>query len=111
MRSDPSRASARPGDRGPAAHYASATRGKREKGKGKSTTRDSDVLRTRMKMVRCLRIALGSAYELQCHLEIASRISLIDANDLQAVIDQCVTTIKLVIGLLKKFHANVPQPS
>jgi hypothetical protein len=30
---------------------------------------------------------------------------------LQPAIEQCVTTIKLVIGLLKKFHASVPQPS
>jgi four helix bundle protein len=66
-------------------------------------------LSTRLQLIRCLRIALGSAYELRCHLEIAHRVGLTKPDDYQAALPDCDMVIRLLIGLLKKFHASVPR--
>jgi len=58
-------------------------------------------LSTRPQLVRCLRIALGSAYELRLHLELARDLRLTQGDqigDAEKLVDE---TIRMLIGMLK----------
>ncbi|MFQ5705453.1 MAG: four helix bundle protein [Gemmatimonadales bacterium] len=58
-------------------------------------------LGTQPQMIRCLRISLGSAYELRTHLRLAAYHKLLIAEDLDAVRRCCDPTIRLITGTLK----------
>ncbi len=66
------------------------------------------ALGTRSQLVRCLRIALGSATELACHLEMAQELKLIP-DAASGLLADCDRLIGLLIGLLKRLGARVPS--
>ena len=52
-------------------------------------------------MVRCARIALGSAYELQIHLELVRDLELVSAGRTDTAEGLADETIRMLIGMLK----------
>lgn len=68
-------------------------------------------LGTRPQLIRCLRIALGSAYELRTCIEIAIDLSLAAPERGRAASDRCTLVVRLLIGLLKRLRADVPRRS
>jgi four helix bundle protein len=59
-------------------------------------------LGTDRQFVRCLRIALGSTYELVGHIEMAREMALVDSELDRKLQEDCEVLIKLLVGLLKK---------
>jgi four helix bundle protein len=66
------------------------------------------ALGTRAQLVRHLRIALGSAFELRCHVDLAADLNLITASQAGEVQQNCIRTISVLVGLLKHLGARVP---
>ena len=62
-------------------------------------------LGTRPQLVRCMRIALGSAYELNTHLELVRDIGICETDELDRVIAVCSREIGLLIGTLRGLGA------
>jgi four helix bundle protein len=63
-------------------------------------------LGTRAQLIRCARMALGSAYELQIHLELAGDLGIVTGtrrSDLAKLTTRCIS---LLIGLLKGLDNN-----
>ena len=60
------------------------------------------ALGTPRQLVRCLRIAFGSACELAWHIEMARDMELLSLQDGTKLQQDCDMLIKLLIGLLKK---------
>ena len=58
-------------------------------------------LGTRLQLVRCTRIALGSAYELAVHIQLAADLDLLSADDATGLRAQCHRTAQLLGGLLR----------
>ena len=71
-------------------------------------------LGTEVQFRRMLRIALGSAYELKGHLEIALELRLIVGTKAMITVGQADRIVGLLIGLLKslgnKSRAPSPKP-
>ena len=59
-------------------------------------------LGTEKQFVRCLRIALGSTYELVGHIEMARDMGLLDPEKSKKLLEDSDVLVKLLIGLLKK---------
>jgi len=66
------------------------------------------ALGTKPQLIRHLRIALGSAAELRTHVDVASKLVLIDAAKNKSVIAGCDRSIGLIVGLLRRLGARVP---
>lgn len=66
-------------------------------------------LGSKAQLIRCARIALGSAYELQVHLELADELGLADSATCRSTQADCRRTIQLLIGLLRGLRARVPS--
>jgi four helix bundle protein len=58
-------------------------------------------LGTRAQIIRCARSALGSAYELHAHLELAGEMGIIRGASLIQLTELTKRTISLLIGLLR----------
>jgi four helix bundle protein len=63
---------------------------------------------TRPQLIRCLRIAFGSACELKIHLSLAVDLKLTDEDAGKATYAECDRLVGLLIGLLRKLGAEVP---
>ncbi len=59
------------------------------------------ALSTTPQFIRCLRIALGSATQLQTHLDLAGEMELIRANERAEAAALCDQVIGLLIGLIR----------
>jgi four helix bundle protein len=59
------------------------------------------ALGTTRQLMRCLRIAHGSAAELLCHLRIARDLGLGAAGETEAALTLCDRVIALLIGTLR----------
>jgi four helix bundle protein len=57
---------------------------------------------------RMLRIALGSAFELKCHLEIAVELKLVVGTSAMVTVSEADRVISLLIGLLKSVGNRTP---
>jgi four helix bundle protein len=64
------------------------------------------ALATTRQFVRYLRIALGSATELQSHLELAADLDVISKDQSRETRDLCGRMISLLIGLLRSLQAR-----
>ncbi|MBI4503056.1 MAG: four helix bundle protein [Gemmatimonadetes bacterium] len=60
------------------------------------------ALGTPRQLVRCLRIAFGSACELAWHIELAAEMELLDPTEQKRLQEDTDLLIKLLIGLLKR---------
>ncbi len=58
-------------------------------------------LGTTPQLLRCTRIALGSAYELQIHLELVRDLELVETGKSATVEQLADETIRMLIGMLK----------
>jgi four helix bundle protein len=65
-------------------------------------------LGTRAQFIRCARIALGSAYELRAHLELAADLHLGNSEQLSQTLQKSVRAVGLLIGTLRGLRAQVP---
>ncbi len=65
-------------------------------------------LGTRPQFIRCLRISLGSAYELAGHLDLAVEVGLADKAAVASVREETRHLIRLLVGLLKRLGARTP---
>ena len=63
-------------------------------------------LGTRRQLIRCTRIALGSAYELRTHLELAEELHLAPPSDGTEAIELCNRAVALLIGLLRGLEST-----
>ena len=63
-------------------------------------------LGTRAQLTRCARMALGSAYELNVHLELAGELGLITGAAVIHLTHLTTRGISLLIGLLKGLDNN-----
>ena len=73
------------------------------------------ALGTTAQFVRFLKIALGSAAELQCHLRIAKDLELCNASGAESAIRGCERSIKLLVGLIRTlqgrlYQSRIPNP-
>lgn len=68
------------------------------------------ALGTKAQFVRCLRISLGSASELNRHLRLARKHELIHPSTGAVVIRTTERFIGVTVGLLKHLGADVPKP-
>jgi four helix bundle protein len=66
-------------------------------------------LSTTSQLIRCVRISLGSAYELKSHLTLARELELVTADAHEPVDRDCDGTIRLLIGLLRGLGARLPR--
>ena len=66
-------------------------------------------LGTRPQLVRCIRISLGSTYELKTHLELTRDLELAELTGVTEVLSSCDRTIALLIGLLRGLGAKAPS--
>ena len=62
-------------------------------------------LGTRPQLVRCMRISLGSAYELETHLELIKDLDLAPADHVEQALADCRQQIGLLIGTLRGLGA------
>ncbi len=67
------------------------------------------ALSTRSQLIRCLRISLGSACELRCHLLRALDLELVDKDDSEDTIEESDWLVGLLVGLLKSIGAQTPK--
>ena len=67
------------------------------------------ALGTRPQIVRVLRISLGSAAELYTHLALVEDVNLAPKEALDPVVATLVRCIGVLIGLLKRYGAQVPK--
>jgi four helix bundle protein len=58
-------------------------------------------LGTRPQLVRCMRISLGSAYELETHLELIEDLGLAPPDQIGQALAECRQQIGLLIGTLR----------
>ena len=68
------------------------------------------ALGTTIQFIRCLRIALGSAAELHCHLEIARDLGLVMQSAVEPDLQLALRVVRLLVGLLRKLGARTPTP-
>ena len=61
--------------------------------------------------VRFLRIALGSAYELEYHLIAARDIGAISASDTASLINQVVEVRRMIYGLIRRLTSDQSSSS
>jgi four helix bundle protein len=61
-------------------------------------------LGTTKQFIRCIRIALGSCYELRVHLELARDLKITDPKSLGPVLANTESTIRMLIGMLKSLQ-------
>jgi len=66
-------------------------------------------LSTKPQLVRTLRIALGSARELDIQLQIVGRLELVDTNFLIPLSDLCSSVIGMLTNLLKSLGSQFEQ--
>ncbi len=66
-------------------------------------------LGTRKQFIRMLRIALGSAFELKCHVELVIELSLSERDAAQNVVSGAERSVSVIIGLLKALGATSPK--
>ncbi|MGH7547867.1 MAG: four helix bundle protein [Gemmatimonadales bacterium] len=67
------------------------------------------ALGTTIQFVRCLRIALGSAAEVHCHLEIARDLGLVSDGGAESDLKLAERVVRLLVGLLRKLGARTPH--
>ena len=67
------------------------------------------ALGTTIQFVRCLRIALGSAAEVHCHLEIARDLGLVSNGGPESELKLAERVVRLLVGLLRKLGARTPH--
>lgn len=65
-------------------------------------------LSTRLQLIRCTRIALGSAHELGVHLQLATDLELLNPDQSSTLQPLCQRTTQLLIGLLRGLKARLP---
>lgn len=65
------------------------------------------ALGTKAQLIRCLRIAYGSASELVTHIELARRLEIISKDVSQNLLDQSDLLLSLLVGLLRHLGARV----
>ena len=65
-------------------------------------------LGTRAQLIRFVRIALGSASELKCHLELARDLKLAPTSQSEELIRETSRLLSVLIGFLKHLGARVP---
>jgi len=63
-------------------------------------------LATRPQLIRCVRISLGSVYELKTHLELARDLELAGLPEVTEVLATCDRTVALLLGLLRGLSAK-----
>jgi four helix bundle protein len=64
------------------------------------------ALGTRPQLVRCLRIAFGSAAELSAHLQLLEDLQLLDPSAVRPVLEHSTRLIRLLVGLVKRHGAK-----
>jgi four helix bundle protein len=64
------------------------------------------ALGTRKQLVRCLRIAFGSAAELSAHLQLLEDLQFLNASAVRRAIEDLTRLIRLLVGLLKRYGAK-----
>lgn len=67
------------------------------------------ALGTTPQFVRFLKIALGSAAELQCHLRIARDLKLCDSRDAETALERAGRAVGLLVGLIRTLHSRLSQ--
>lgn len=88
-------------------HFALANQVRRSAISIPSNVAEGYGLGTRAQFVRHLRIALGSAAELDSHLRLAASLKLISQQDVTGVRKDLDGTTGLLIGLLKSLGSHV----
>src|SRR5437588_12035498 len=68
------------------------------------------ALGTTIQFIRCLRIALGSAAELHCHLEIARDLGLVVHSAVEPEPELALRVVRLLVGLPRTLGARTPTP-
>ena len=92
------RATMTPGFRG---HYPLADQIRRAAISIPANLAEGYGLGTRAQLIRCARMALGSAYELECHLALAAELNLLSRESSTELPDLTKRSISLLIGLLR----------
>ncbi len=64
-------------------------------------------LGTRAQLIRCVRIALGSAMELELYFELTAELGILGTNE--SPLSDSDRVISILIGLLKRLGARVPR--
>ena len=90
-------------------HFALANQVRRSAISIPSNVAEGYGLGTRAQFVRHLRIALGSAAELDSHLRLAASLKLIPQQDVTGVRKDLDRTTGLLIGLLKCLGSHMPK--
>ena len=90
-------------------HYSLASQIRRAAASIPANIAEGYGLGTTSQLVRCLRISLGSAYELKCHLDLAVDVGILSDSEAAAVVAECKQSIRLRVGLLKHLKGRVPQ--
>ena len=89
-------------------HYALADQIRRASLSIPANMAEGYALSTRSQLIRCLRIALGSACELKCHLVRALDLELVRKNDTLDTLNESDRLVGLLVGLLKSLGAQTP---
>ena len=75
-----------------------------------SNIAEAFALGTNRQLIRCLRIALSSAMELETQLRIASRADMLPDHPLATTIEaEADREVSMIIGLLKRYGARIPS--
>ena len=90
-------------------HYSLADQVRRSAASIPANICEGYALGTRGQLIRCVRIALGSASELKCHLELARDVELVSGSDVDALITAVERLLGVLVGLLKRLGAKVPS--
>ena len=92
-------------------HYAVADQIRRSATSIPANIAEGYGLGTKAQLIRCLRIALGSTYELTTHLELVRDLDIVIDSDADSVLRRGKLVERLLIGLLKSLKAKTPLPS
>ncbi len=72
------------------------------------------ALGTTPQFLRCLRIALGSAAELQPHLDLVCFMKLAPEGEVRELVALCDRVLTIILGLIRKLaakhHSRLPSP-
>ncbi len=90
-------------------HYSLADQIRRAAASVPANIAEGYGLGTTSQLIRCLRISLGSAYELKCHVDLAVDVGIVSEPEAAPVLDECTQSIRLLVGLLKHLDSKVPH--
>ena len=90
-------------------HYGLADQIRRSAASIPANLAEGYGLGTRPQFIRCTRVALGSAYELRSHLELAADLRLGSSEQLDQALQKCTRVISLLVGTLRGLQAKVPH--